>query len=93
MEGDNAQEDKEMKDRIIKTEEKAVRNARLLVITAILSCAVAVSTAIYFVAKKNDHDTFELEVSNNRHIDCWSIVIATIYVLTVIPTPYLMTHL
>jgi hypothetical protein len=71
-----AQEDKEMKDRIIKTEEKAVRNARFFVITAIAASAVAVSTAIYVFAKKNDHDTFELEVSNQRRIHCCSIVIA-----------------
>jgi hypothetical protein len=67
-EGDDAQEDKEMKDRIIKKEEKAVRNARLLVIMAILTCAVAVSTAIYVFASKSDQTTFELEVSDTRHI-------------------------
>jgi hypothetical protein len=63
--GDNAQEDKDMKDHIIKDEERAVRNARLLVIAAILVCAVAVTTAIYIFANKSDQDTFELEVSNN----------------------------
>jgi hypothetical protein len=67
-EGEDAQEDKEMKDRIIKKEEKAVRNARLLVIIAIIACAVAVSTAIYVFASKSDQTTFELEVSDNRHI-------------------------
>jgi hypothetical protein len=87
-EGDDAQ-DKEMKDRIIKEEEKAVRNARLLVITAVIACAVAVSTAIYVFASKSDQTTFELEVSNNKNIHCCSIVIATNGTLTVIPTPYL----
>jgi hypothetical protein len=77
IERENAEEDKEMKDRIIKKEERHVRNARWLVITAILACAVAVSTAIYIFASKNDHDTFELEVRNNRHIHCCNIVIAT----------------
>jgi hypothetical protein len=90
-EGDSAQEDKDMKDNIIKSEEKAVRNARLLVVTAILACAVAVTTAIYIFAKKSDQDTFELEVSYNRHIHCCSILIATINALTIIAIPYLMT--
>jgi CCR4-NOT transcriptional regulation complex NOT5 subunit len=85
-------EDKEIKDRIIKKEEKAVRNARLLVITAIIACAVAVTTAIYIFASKNDETTFELEVSNNRNIHYCNFVIATIDALTVIPTPYLMTR-
>jgi hypothetical protein len=68
LEGEDAHEDKEMKDRIIKKEEKAVRNARLLVIIAIIACAVAVSTAIYVFASKSDQTTFELEVSDNRHV-------------------------
>jgi hypothetical protein len=89
--GGNAQEDKDMKDRIIKDEERAVRNARLLVIAAILVCAVAVTTAIYIFAKKSDEDTFELEVSNNRHIYCCSILIAANNVLTLITIPYLIT--
>jgi hypothetical protein len=93
MERDNAQEDKEMKDRIIKKEEKAVRNARLLVITAILACAVAVTIAIYVFASKSDQDTFELEVSSDRHIHCCNIVITTNGALTQIPIPYLMTLL
>jgi hypothetical protein len=91
LERDNAQEDKEMKDHIIQKEEKAVRNARFLVITAVLACAVAVTTAIYVFASKSDQDTFELEVSNDRHIHCCNIVIAPDDVLTQIPTP-LMAH-
>jgi hypothetical protein len=67
QEGEVAQEGKEMKDRIIKKEEKAVRNARLLVIAAVIACAVATSTAIYIFASNSDQSTFELEVSNNRH--------------------------
>jgi hypothetical protein len=91
-EGDNPQEGKEMKDRIIKKEEKAVRNARLVVIAAILACAVAVTTAIYVFASKSDQNSFELEVSNDRHQHCCSIVIAANDVLTKIPTPYLMAR-
>jgi hypothetical protein len=66
QEGEVAQEGK-MKDRIIKKEEKAVRSARLLVIAAVIACAVATSTAIYIFASNSDQSTFELEVSNNRH--------------------------
>jgi hypothetical protein len=73
QEGELTQEDKEMKDRIIKKEEKAVRNARLLVIAAVIACAVATSTAIYIFASNSDQSTFELEVSNTRHIHCCSI--------------------
>jgi hypothetical protein len=64
--GEITQEDKEMKDRIIKKEEKAVRSARLLVIAAVIACAVAASTSIYIFASKSDQSTFELEVSNTR---------------------------
>jgi hypothetical protein len=64
--GANAECHKKMKDRIIQTEEKAVRNARLLVIVAIIACAATVSTAIYIFASKGDQTTFELEVSSDR---------------------------
>jgi hypothetical protein len=88
-EGDDVQEDKDMKDRIIKTEERNVRNARLVIIAAVLSIAVAVSSAIYIFANQSDQDTFELEVSNNRRIHCYSIDIATNDTLTLTPTPLL----
>jgi hypothetical protein len=65
---DKAQEDKETKDRIIKKEEEAVRNARLLVAAAIAACAVAVSTAVFMFASNGDQKSFALEVSNNRDI-------------------------
>jgi hypothetical protein len=84
--GGNEQEEKEMRDLIIKQEERNVRKARLFVIAAIIAIAVAVSTAIYIFAAKSDQDTFELEVSSNRHILCCSIVIATNDALTVTPT-------
>jgi fructose-1,6-bisphosphatase/inositol monophosphatase family enzyme len=65
---DKAQEDKQTKDRIIKKEEEAVRNARLLVAAAITACVVAVSTAVYIFASNGDQKSFDLEVSNNRDI-------------------------
>jgi hypothetical protein len=83
----DAQEDKEMRDRIIKKEEKAVRNARLLVIVAIIACAVAVSTAIYIFSKKSDEDTFNLEVRSNRD----GVVIRMDEVSN--SNPHLMTHI
>jgi hypothetical protein len=64
--GANAEDEKKMKDRIIRTEEKAVRKARLLVIVAIIACAATVSTAIYIFASKSDQESFELEVSSDR---------------------------
>jgi hypothetical protein len=85
--GADAQEDKEMRDRIIKKEEKAVRNARLLVIVAIIACAVAVSTAIYIFSKKSDEDTFNLEVRSNRD----GVVIRMDEVSN--SNPHLMTHI
>jgi hypothetical protein len=65
LQGANAEDDNKMKNRIIRTEEKAVRKARLLVIVAIITSAVAVSTAIYVFASQSDQTTFELEVSSN----------------------------
>jgi hypothetical protein len=69
-EGDGVQEEKEMIDRIIKTEESNVRDARLLINTAITAIAMAVSYAVYMFAFKSDRDTFALEVGNNRYIHC-----------------------
>jgi hydroxylamine reductase (hybrid-cluster protein) len=60
-------DDKELRDRIIKDEEKGVRNARLLVIVAIVACAAAVSSAVYIFAAGHDQTTFELEVSKHFH--------------------------
>jgi hypothetical protein len=92
LERDVAQEDKEMTDRIIKKEEKAVRTAKFVVIAAIIVCAMAAITTIYVFATKSDQDTFELEVSNNHHINCCSIVIATDGALTLVPTSYSIFH-
>jgi hypothetical protein len=60
------QEEKEMRDKIIKSEEKAVKKGRLLVIGAFIACATAVSVAVYKFASKADFRSFELEVS--KHI-------------------------
>jgi hypothetical protein len=87
-EGNDVQEDKEMKDRIIKTEERNVQIARFVIIGAVIAIAVAVSTAVYLFANKSDQDSFELEVSNKRHLHCCRIVISTNDVLTLIPSLY-----
>jgi hypothetical protein len=92
-EGEVTEEGKEMKNRIIKREEKAVRDARLLVAAAIIACAVAVSTAIYVFALNSDQTTFELEVSNNRRLLCSCSIVFPTNGSNLIPSPYLMTPL
>jgi hypothetical protein len=54
--------EKELKDKIAKHEEKAVRKARIIVIGAFITCAIAVSVAVYKFASKADFRSFELEV-------------------------------
>ena len=56
-------EEQEIKNRVIKEEETDVRRARILVGTAFLACAVAVSVAVYLFAKKSNQESFEIEVS------------------------------
>ena len=63
--------EKELRDRIIKREERAVRNARIAVFLAIVACAAAVGAAIFSFATKNDKHKFELEVSHLRKIGCY----------------------
>jgi hypothetical protein len=100
-EGDDVQEDKEMKNRIIRKEEKDVRNARLLLIAAVMACAVAVSVAIYIFASRSDQSTFELEVSNRQPIytlqpagcSCSIVHNPHKHALTVLSTLHLMTQL
>jgi hypothetical protein len=53
---------KELRETVIKTEESAVNKSRILVGSAILSCAIAVTVAVYLIAKRSDHVRFELEV-------------------------------
>jgi hypothetical protein len=53
----------EMRDEIISEEErKAVRRARNMVVGAFITCATAVSVAVYKYASKADFRSFELEV-------------------------------
>jgi hypothetical protein len=54
--------EKEMRDKIIKKEEKAVRRARMIVVGAFVACATAVSVAVYKFASRADFRNFELEV-------------------------------
>jgi hypothetical protein len=54
--------EKDMRDKIIKKEEKAVKWARIMVIGASIACATAVSVAVYKFASKADFRSFELEV-------------------------------
>jgi hypothetical protein len=53
---------KELRETVIKTEESAVNKSRILVGLAILLCAIAVTVAVYLIAKGSDQDSFELEV-------------------------------
>jgi hypothetical protein len=54
--------EKEMRDKIIKKEEKAVRRARMIVVGAFVACATAVSVTVYKFASRADFRNFELEV-------------------------------
>ena len=54
--------EKKLRDKIIKNEEKAVRKARVIVIAAFISCATAVSVAVYKFASRADYRSFEQEV-------------------------------
>jgi hypothetical protein len=56
-------QDKDLRNRIIKEEEKAVKKARVLVVVALCACIIAVSSAIYVFASNGDKFSFELEVS------------------------------
>jgi hypothetical protein len=62
QEAKQEEEEKELKDKIAKHEEKAVRKARMIVVVAFITCAVAVSVAVYKFASKADFRSFELEV-------------------------------
>ena len=54
--------EKEMRDKIIKKEEKAVRRARVMVVGTFIACATAVSVTVYTFAARADFRNFELEV-------------------------------
>jgi hypothetical protein len=61
---------KDIRDTIIKKEEKAVINARRLVGFAVITCAVAVSVSLYVFTKRSDKKSFELQVSYWREPMC-----------------------
>ncbi|CAB9524999.1 Receptor-type guanylate cyclase gcy [Seminavis robusta] len=52
---------KELRDTVIKNEERAVKRSRCLVGTGIAICALAISIAVYLIAKRSDQSSFELE--------------------------------
>lgn len=54
---------RELRETVIKKEESAVKRSRTYVGLAIAICAIAVSVAVYILAKKSDQHSFELEVS------------------------------
>jgi len=60
----DSDKDKEVHDRIVKVEEKAVRRARLVVSLAVAVCAVAVSASVFRIASRRDEKSFELDVSH-----------------------------
>jgi len=55
--GDQAQQ---LRDRIISSEEKLVRRARIFVLVAVVISAVAVSTAVYFFSTQSDYTSFTI---------------------------------
>lgn len=47
---------------MVKKEENAVRKTRVFVGLAIVTCAVGIFVAVYFLSKQSDTRSFELEV-------------------------------
>lgn len=55
---------KELRDTVIRDEERAVRKVRYLVGTCVALCGIAVTVAVYFLGKaRSDQVMFELDVS------------------------------
>ena len=54
--------EKALRDAFIQKEEKNVYRAKVAVGGAIVACAAIVSCSVYFFAKQNDKNTFEVEV-------------------------------
>jgi len=52
---------KELRDKIIKKEEKAVNRARIFVVLAVLIAAVSVTVAVYFFSSQSDYNAFRIE--------------------------------
>jgi hypothetical protein len=55
----------QLRDQLIKAEERAVRSLKALVIVAVIACAASVCVAIYMIAHHSDIRDFELEVSSS----------------------------
>jgi hypothetical protein len=68
--GNGSVQTKDLRDTIIKSEEKSVKKARRLVGFAVIACAITVSVLVYFFAKKGDQESFELQVSFRREYTC-----------------------
>lgn len=55
--------EEELRDKIIKTEQQNVVKARLVVIVALVICAVGTCLAVFYKGKTADEETMKLEVS------------------------------
>lgn len=62
-EGVSDSDERELRENLIKHEEKDVRKAKCMVAFAFLVCAFAVCFSVFIFAKKGDEKSFELEVS------------------------------
>lgn len=67
----STEEEKNLRDAIIKKEEMNVRKAKILVMGAVLTCAVTLSAFVYRFAKQSDEHFFEIEVSKAT-LSLWS---------------------
>ena len=66
MEGDHEDANeaaRELKETVIKKEERNVKKSRVLVGLTMSFCAIAVTAAVYVLARRSDQNSFELEVS------------------------------
>jgi hypothetical protein len=55
--------ERELRENLIKREERAVRTARLFVIITVIAMTVAVSVSVYYFASRGDEYSFEIAVS------------------------------
>ena len=63
-----SEESKDIRESIIRKEERAVQQAKCFVAFSVMACAVAVFVAVYFLTKKSDDRSFEIEVcSRTQH--------------------------
>ena len=62
---------KELRDTVIRDEERAVRKVRALVGACVAACGIAVTVAVYFLGKaRSDKVMFEQDVSANSPAIC-----------------------